>query len=119
MTTIKAFEKPESIQYLGDGSYYYNYMIDEQPVTDENGEEKTQYEFICVHLRGKAVYEDCVKAVIRNYITESEEFDLINSYNKYALGLSTKESSKDKYVEYLKLLMTIKENVHKDFDSLY
>lgn len=107
-------ERPLPIEYLGDNTYYYNYDIREATITDEEGTH-IEYSFIQVHLRGLANYGDCVKAVIRAYVSESEEFDLVNSYNKYVLGMSTEETDKTKYTEYLELLQTIKKNVREDF----
>ena len=107
-------ERPLPIEYLGDNTYYYNYDIREAIVPDRKGTH-IEYSFIQVHLRGLANYEDCVKAVIRAYVSESEEFDLVNSYNKYLLGMSIDEADKTNYIEYLELLQTIKENIKEDF----
>ena len=119
----ESIERPNPIEYLGDGTYYYNCNIVESEATrkvdEESDEEETYtvYSYIQIHLRGKANYTDCVKAVIRAFISESEEFDLVNSYNKYTLGLSSNENDRDKYIEYLQLLSTIKEEVKKDFNN--
>lgn len=102
---IISAEKPKIIEYLGDGSYYYNYDIKS---------EDDSYSFIQVKLWGKANYSDCVKAIIRAFVTLEEEFDLINSVNKSILSESYDESV-DKYQEYLELLDTIKANVKSDF----
>lgn len=107
-------KRPLPIEYLGDNTYYYNYDIREYIVQDEE-DSHTEYSFIQVHLRGPANYTDCVRAVIRAYVSESEEFDLVNSYNKYVLGMSTDEADRTKYIEYLELLQTIKEKIREDF----
>ena len=107
-------KRPLPIEHLGDNTYYYNYDIREYTVPDKEGTH-IKYSFIQVHLRGLANYEDCVKAVIRAHVSENEEFDLVNSYNKYVLGMSTNEADKTNYIEYLKLLQTIKENIKEDF----
>lgn len=105
---------PPKIQYLNDNSYYYNYDI-VQTQSEREGEPITQYNFVQVHLWGKPNYKDCVKAVIRSYLTIDEEFDLINSINKATLGLDVSTEDVDKYKEYVCLLNNIKLNVSQDF----
>lgn len=109
---ITSTEKPKIIKYLGDGSYYYNYNINESKDEDLN-----IYEYIQVRLWGKANYNECVKSIIRLYLTIDEEFDLINSANKDLLiGLNSSDSI-SKYLEYLEFLNNIKSNVKKDFNQ--
>lgn len=107
-------ERPLPVEYLGDGSYYYNYDIREYVVPDVEGTH-IEYSFVQVHLRGLANYADCVEAVIRAYVSESQEFDLVNSYNKFVLGLSTDVKYRDEYIAYLNLLEEIKTNIKKNF----
>lgn len=107
--------QPKIIEYLGDGTYYYNYNITQETVQLEDGE-STQYTYIPILIRGHANYKDCVKYTIRKFISQDEEFDLINSYNKAVLTNSVTTEDKDKYTKYLELLDTIKFNVKKDFN---
>ena len=112
---------PQTIQKLGNGTYYYNYDIREVEAEVEILDEKdstkfeTQYNFIQVLLNGQPNYKDCVRAIIRSFITIDEEFDLINSYNSYTKNLSTDSSIITDYQEYLTKLMDIKNKVKKDF----
>ena len=112
---------PQVIQKLGNGTYYYNYDIREVEAEVEILDEKdstkfeTQYNFIQVLLNGQPNYKDCVRAIIRSFITIDEEFDLINSYNSYTKNLSTDSSIIADYQEYLTKLMDIKNKVKKDF----
>ena len=112
---------PQVIQKLGNGTYYYNYDIRkikaEVEILDEKDSTKfeTQYNFIQVLLNGQPNYKDCVRAIIRSFITIDEEFDLINSYNSYTKNLSTDSSIITDYQEYLTKLMDIKNKVKKDF----
>lgn len=112
---------PQVIQKLGNGTYYYNYDIREVEAEVEILDEKdstkfeTQYNFIQVLLNGQPNYKDCVRAIIRSFITIDEEFDLINSYNSYTKNLSTDSSTITDYQEYLTKLMDIKNKVKKDF----
>lgn len=119
-TRIETNVEPKKVEYLGDGSYYYNYDIQSKIVTvtpmEGEGEEteETRWNYIQVHLFGKANYTDCVKAVIRAYVDQDEEFDLINSANRVSLGLTDASSNTEDYVQYLNLVDTIKANVKKD-----
>ncbi len=118
---IQANTYPQTIQKLGNGSYYYNYDIQEVEVeVSKEGSElgteiETQYSFIQVYLTGQPNYKDCVKAIIRAFIKIDEEFDLINSYNSYTQQLSSDESVVEEYNEYLTLLSQIKTKVKEDF----
>ena len=117
MTTINTTVKPDAIQRLGNNTYYYNYNITSEQRTNQDGEEETIYNFIQVHLSGIPNYKDCIKNIIREYVSQTEEFDLINSYNK--VQLTGEENSEDikKYTEYIALLDEIKTNVKKDFNT--
>lgn len=110
---IKSEEQPNIIEYLNDGSYYYNYnpqmnIVEKQ---NEDGEtvESTEYSYVQVHLYGIPNYKDITKAVIRCHISEDEEFDMINTYNKAILF--EEEVNIDSYKKYLELLNEIKVNV--------
>lgn len=110
---------PQIIQKLGNGTYYYNYDIQESNIlvsNEENQEKKeTSYNFIQVLITGQPNYKDCVKAVIRSFLTIDEEFDLINSYNSYSENLIDDFEVVNQYKEYLDLLKQIKTKVKDDF----
>lgn len=111
---------PQTIQKLGNGTYYYNYDIKEVEVTNQEGDAKLepQYNFIQVLLRGQPNYKDCVKAIVRSFLTIDEEFDLINSYNSYTENPSEDSTALSEYKEYLSKLKEIKAKVKKDFAKL-
>lgn len=109
---IKDSIKPNTFDMLGDGTYYYNYDIRE---FIEDGDIK--YDYVQILLWGVPNYSDCTRAIIREYISESAEFDLVNSYNKFQLGLTLDASAKTNYMEYLSLLDTIKTKVKSDFNE--
>lgn len=111
---------PQTIQKLGNGTYYYNYDIKEVEVTNQEEDTKLelQYNFIQVLLRGQPNYKDCVKAVIRSFLTIDEEFDLINSYNSYTGNPSEDSTALSEYKEYLSKLKEIKAKVKEDFAKL-
>lgn len=113
--------QPNSIEKLGNGTYYYNYDITskEVDVTDPETEEVTQetrWTYIQVHLHGQPDHKECIKAIIRQYVDQDEEFDLINSSNSIALGLSDNQTDRQKYLDYLTLVGEIKTKVRTDFN---
>lgn len=116
--------KPEVTVNLDSGYWYYNYDITEiawgntaimnEKDEDVVREDESTYSFVQVRVKGKPEYKKCVELVIREYLTQSQEFDLINSANKDILaGKKSSESIKE-YEEYLSLLEEIKTNVAKD-----
>lgn len=113
---------PQTIQKLGNGTYYYNYDIKEISVEvldlDNTVKEKTYYSFIQVLINGQPNYKDCVKAIIRKFLTVDEEFDLINSYNSYSENLISDSKVINEYKEYLNILKQIKAKVKEDFAKI-
>lgn len=116
MNTISSNVKPNAIDQLGNNTYYYNYNITEEQRANENGEQETIYNFIQVHLTGIPDYKDCIRNVIREYVSQEEEFDLINSYNKVQITGEKNSEDVKKYTDYINLLNEIKTNVKKDFN---
>lgn len=113
--------QPNSIEKLGNGTYYYNYDITskEVDVTDPETEEVTQetrWTYIQVHLHGQPDHKECIKAIIRQYVDQDEEFDLINSSNSIVFGLSDNQTDRQKYLDYLTLVGEIKTKVRADFN---
>ena len=94
--------RPNIIQRLGNNNYYYNYNITEgeQVVNDIQTNEqttKTIYSSIQVKLSGTPNYKECINAIIRQYLTEEEELDLINSSNATTNGIANSTSDIQKY----------------------
>lgn len=122
---IESNVAPKVFENLRNGNWYYNYNIKSEKVTvapmgeNDTEREETRYSYIQVKMTGRPDYKRCVETIIREYITQSQEFDLINSYNKVKLSLLPKEEV-DKvtaeYTEYLKKLDEIKTIVKKDFN---
>lgn len=108
-------EKPEYIEYLGDGTYYYNYDLQEgeREVIDEEGQSamKPIWSAVAVMVQGNPNYKSIVKALIRAYYSADEEFDLINSYNEALSQGLTEGKDVEQYKEYLALRTQIKEKV--------
>lgn len=112
--------QPNSIEKLGNGTYYYNYDIKSKvvDVTDPETEDVTQetrWTYVQVHLRGVPEHAACIQAVIREYVSTEEELALINKYSAYQMGIIADSSICSEYQEYCELITTIKNNVKKDF----
>lgn len=117
---IESNLKPKTTESLGNGIYYYNYDIQEYTVqvmdeTTEEPKDETRWSYIQVRISGKPNYDKCALAIIRAYIDANEEFDLMNSFNAYQLGIT--DSAGEDYEEYLQLVKQIKAKVGKDFNK--
>lgn len=116
--------RPPIILDLGDGSFHYNYNIKEVEVQPADiQQEKTEapqisYEYETVQVWGIPDYDKCVKAVLRDRRDETEEFNLINKYNTFALGLSKDLADETEYKNYLAEVLAVKAMVKADFESL-
>lgn len=112
---------PSVIEDLGNGYWYYNYDIQSEvtitPSQEEDDafKEETQYNYIQVKVSGKPEYKKCVELIIREFITQTQEFDLINSANKALLADDSSNKDIAKYKEYLAKVEEIKQNIKKDF----
>lgn len=119
---IESNVRPEKVEDLKNGYWFYNYDIrlcEDQPISDINTTIGERYEFIQVRVEGKPDYKKCAELIIREFITQSQEFDLINSFNRVAFNmLSEGEAEKvgEEYLEYLQKVSEIKANVKKDFE---
>ena len=103
--------KPNVIENLGSGYWYYNYNIQET-----EGEDGPHYTFTQIRVAGKPEYKKCVELILRQYISESQEFDLINSANKDLMSGITDSANIDKYKIYLDEVEHIKNIVAKDLN---
>ena len=117
---IESNLKPKTTESLGNGIYYYNYDIQEYTVqvideTTEEPKDETRWSYVQVRISGKPNYDKCALAIIRAYIDANKEFDLMNSFNAYQLGIT--DSAGEDYEEYLQLIKQIKANVGKDFNK--
>ena len=115
ITRIKTTIKPEKVESLGNGIWYYNYDVKESIEPGQEGQDETVYDFVQVRISGTPDYDKCAKAIIRAYVNSDSEFDLMNSFNAYQLGIT--DSAGEDYEKYLQLLQEIKEKVGKDFNK--
>lgn len=110
-------DKPQIIQDLGNGAYYYNCNIVANTETDEEGQERQSYDYNCVKFWGKPTRAAIVKAVIRSELDETAEFNLVNGYNAAVEGLlegAEAEKAKADYIAYLRRVQEIKTTVKAD-----
>lgn len=84
-------------------------MGDEEIITE------TRWNYIQIKFNSKPEYKKCVEAIIREYITQSQEFDLINTANRALLGIGEERMVPSDYLEYLDLVDEIKAKVKADF----
>lgn len=122
---IESYVAPKAFNDLGNGNWYYNYDIQSREVTvpsrteDGKDTQETIYSYIQVKMAGKPTYKRCVELIIGKFITQSQEFDLINTYNRATLNLLSEDDNADeevrKYKEYLDKVKEIKKNIKKDF----
>lgn len=119
---INSTIQPNHIFDLGNGNWYYNYDIQSEEVeTQHLGEDsvikETRYNYIQIKLPEKPNYKLCVESIIRQYISQSQEFDLINSANKSLMNGDTDSKDIIKYQEYLNLVEEIKAKVANDLKN--
>ena len=111
---------PTITENLGNGNWYYNYDIKSEKIKlplQENEtvpKEEIRYNYIQIKLSEKPKYKKCVELLIREFITQTQEFDLINSANKAILLGAKSNEDITKYREYLDKVEEIKEKVAKD-----
>ena len=114
--------RPAAIEPLGNGAYHYNYNIVERQETDpETGEVRTVYDYDTVKVWNEPTYAKLVKAVIRERLDETQEFNIINEYNAGVLGVITdktaKEEAKQAYKDYLTFVAETKAMVKADLEA--
>lgn len=95
-------------EQLSSGQYIYYFDRNETIQLFED-QEKTVYTSIAIYFNSKPTYKEAVKKVIRLYLSESEEFDLINSAY---LG------DDEEYKEWLNKLQEIKGKIKEDFNNI-
>lgn len=93
---------PKTLEKDNDGSYLFRFNIEEEYVEDESGE-KVKVGWKCCEVRtfSEPTKANLKRVIIRWVLDETAEFALVNSYNKYVLGLITDESVVSEYKEYL------------------
>lgn len=112
--------RPETFINLGNGSWQYNFNVREIQVPVENGTEgetRTAYEYESVIVWGYPTFDKCVKAVLRERRDETQEFNLVNRYNAFVLGVSEDEADRNDYIAYLREVKDVKAQVERDIEE--
>lgn len=107
--------KPEPIYKDNDGSFLYRYNIEAD--TNDEGQ---QVGWKCREIR---IWEEPNKgnlkrAIIRSVISETEEFSLVNNYNRHILGIKENEVAVEKYKGYLLLIDEIDTMLIEEFKNV-
>ena len=115
---------PAITENLGNGNWYYNYDIKSEKVELplQEGEtvpkEEIRYNYIQIKLSERPKYKKCVELLIREFITQTQEFDLINSSNRDILSGVKSSKNITKYKDYLDKVEEIKTKVKNDFTNI-
>lgn len=113
-------ERPAIITDLGNGSFHYSYNMTQRTDQREDGTEKKSWDCDQVQIWGRPTRAALVKAVIRDEIDETAEFDLVNSYNAANAGLLDEqgaEQAKARYITYLRRVQEIKIQIAADLQA--
>lgn len=105
---------PPILLDLGDGSYHYNYNIEEVP--GETELDPVSYQCDTVTVWGTPTKQSIVRAIIRENHTESQEFELINDYHAHVLGICESEEAVGRYIDFLEWKESIKAMVENDLN---
>lgn len=111
---------PKTIEKDNDGSFLYRYNITPEMEVPEGEEEERQIGFSCREIRvwehpTKAVLK---KAIIRSVIDDTAEFDLVNSYNKDAMGIKKDAEAVAEYKEYLQFTEDVDAMLVSDLSNI-
>lgn len=95
--------KPAVLEIDNDGSNIYRFNIEAEMGIPDGKESEVQIGWKCCEIRtwNKPTKANLKKAIIRSILDESAEFDLVNSYNKHALGIAPNDNAVVAYKEYL------------------
>lgn len=112
-----AHGKPSVFESDNDGSFLYRYNIEPEMGIKEGETEETQIGWKCREIR---IWEQPTKAVlkksiIRSVIDESEEFSIVNAYNKDVLAVKKDSKAVDNYKEYLQFTEDLDAMLIADF----
>lgn len=94
---------PSTLKRDNDGSYLYRYNIQPKMGTDEESGEEKQVGWQCREIRiwEQPTKSTLKKAIIRSLVDETEEFGIVNAYNKHLLGIRICEQAVEEYKEFL------------------
>lgn len=113
--------RPAAFVPLGNGAYHYNFFITEDKAVDTGGESgatpRTVYNYDTVKVWAPVTFQNLVRAVIREEIDETEEFNMVNDFNAAKEGIITGDEAAraiQGYREYLNFVADIKGMIRSD-----
>lgn len=111
--------KPLVLERDNDGTSIYRFNIESETSIPEGEDEEVQIGWKCYEIRiwNEPTKANLKKAIIRSFIDETAEFDLVNSYNKHVLGIVTNEDAVVKYKEYLQFTEDLDVMLLKDLSN--
>lgn len=116
---VQSFDKPTTIEAVGNGSYRYRFNITE--VIPEDSERRPYWEYDEVIVWQPFSANDITKAVIEYLWPASYEQKLLNEYHAAALlGVYDAEKAAKKIEEYKSFLEqreAVKEQIDKDCEN--
>lgn len=98
-----AHGRPLAIERDGDGSTIVRWNIAPEMGIPEGETEEKQIGWSCTEIRiwCNPTKDNLKKSIIRHYLDECDEFGIINDFNKFNLGITTDETARTKYVDFL------------------
>ena len=97
----------------------YNYNITEKTgieIDPDTGKahQYTYYDYEFVQFDGVTDYATIVRRIIREKKNETQEFELLNRYNAYVLGVSQEKQAETDYIAWLTYVESVKQMVKTD-----
>lgn len=95
--------RPLAIERDNDGSTIIRFNITEETEVPEGKKKAVLVGYKCREIRiwTTPTKASVKRSIIRSVIDESEEFNLINSYNKHILGIHQDDAAVAEYKEFL------------------
>lgn len=110
---------PSVFEKDNDGSYLYRFNIEPEMGMNEDETEETQVGWQCYEIRiwEKPTKHILKKAIIRSFLDETEEFNLVNSYNKHVLEIKVDLDAVENYKDYLTFTEDVDTMLETDFTT--
>lgn len=112
--------KPSVLERENDGSCLYRINIEPEMGTFEGDTEERQIGWKCYEIRTylAPTKANLKKEVIRSIVSETQEFALVNEYNKHVLGIHKSDEAVASYKEYLVFTEELEAQLVKDLSNL-
>lgn len=108
--------QPSVLLDLKDGSFHYNFNIVEKEES-EGETTRTVFDYDTVTVQGAPDYRNIVKEIIRDKYDASQEFGLMNDFQKFKLGIIEDPDAETKYLEFANWVEAIKMQVKSDLEK--